>query len=179
MRAGALARRYARALFGLAEARQSLEAVGSALATIADALAEPNVMRVLTGPLARDRKRDLLLKIVGATQAPAIVRDFLLFVADQARLKQIPAIRAVFETMLDDKRGVTRATIRTAVPLSPDMLTETTRVFGTITGKEVVARVEVVPDLIAGVIVEVDGKVYDGSLRTQLDKLHQQMATGS
>ena len=179
MRAGALARRYARALFGLADSRQSLEPVGAALATIADVLAEPNVMRVLTGPLSKERKRDLLLKIIGATQAPQILRDFLLLTADQDRLRQMPAIRAVFEELLDDKRGIMRATIRSAVPLSPDMLAETTRVFGTITGKQVVAQVAVVPELIAGVIVEVGGKVYDGSLRTQLDKLHQQMATGS
>ena len=41
------------------------------------------------------------------------------------------------------------------------------------------AQVQVVPELIAGMIVEVEGRVYDGSLRTQLGKLHQQMATGS
>src|SRR5262249_15134885 len=150
-RAGALARRYARALFALAEARESLEPVGSGLATIADALAEPSVMRVLTGPLSKERKRDLLLKIVGATQAPQILRDFLLLTADQDRLRQVPAIRTVFEELLDDKRGITRATIRSAVPLSPDMLEETTRVFGTITGKKVIAQVEVAPELIAGV----------------------------
>jgi F-type H+-transporting ATPase subunit delta len=179
MRAGAIARRYARALFGLAETNQSLEPVASALATITDTLVEPSVMRVLTGPLAKQRKRELLLKIISTTTAPPILRDFLLFAADQDRLRQVPAMRVVFEALLDDKRGITRATIRSAVPLSPDMLAETTRVFGTITGKEVVAQVEVVPELIAGVIVEVGGKVYDGSLRSQLDKLHQQMATGS
>ena len=179
MRAGGLARRYARALFGLAEARQSLESAGSAVGTLADVLAEPNVMRVLTGPLSRERKRELLTKIVATTQVPPMLRDFLLLVADQGRLKQIPAIRAVFDEMLDEKRGITRATIRSAVPVSPEMLAETTRVFGTITGKQVIARVEVIPGLIAGMIVEVDGKVYDGSLRSQLDKLHQQMATGS
>ena len=59
------------------------------------------------------------------------------------------------------------------------MLAEITRTFSAITNKQVVAQVEIVPDLIAGVIVEVEGRVYDGSLRTQLGKLHQQMATGS
>lgn len=179
MRAGAIARRYARALFALAEGQQTLEPVESALTTITDALAEPNVMRVLTGPVARERKRDLLLKIVEVTNAPILVRNFFLLLADHGRLKQTPAIRTVFVGMLDDKRGITRATISSAVALSPDMLEETTRVFGAITGRQVVAQVAVVPELIAGMIVEVDGRVYDGSLRTQLGKLHQQMATGS
>ena len=77
------------------------------------------------------------------------------------------------------RHGVTRAKIRSAVPLSPELQEEVSRVFGEITGKRVIATVEVVPELIAGIIVEVEGRVYDGSLRTQLGKLHQQMAGGA
>ena len=108
-----------------------------------------------------------------------MLRDFLLLLVDNERIRHTPAIRGVFESLLDAERGITRATIRTAAALAPEMVEAITRTFGTITGKQVVARVEVVTDLIAGVIVEVDGKVYDGSLRTELDKLQQHMATGS
>jgi F-type H+-transporting ATPase subunit delta len=179
MRADTVARRYGRALFALAKSQQALDAVGTSLATIADALADPNVMRVLTGPVVRDRKRAFLTKIVETANAPASVRDFMLLLADHERISHAPAIKAVFESLLDAERGITRATIRSASALSTEMIEEITRTFGTITGKQVVARVEIVPDLIAGVIVEVDGRVYDGSLRTELDKLQHQMATGS
>ena len=179
MRPDVIARRYARAIFALAEAQEILEPVGSALATTTDALSEPNVMRVLAAPFARDRKREFLLKIIEATAAPVLVRDFLLLLAEHGRLRHALAIRAVFEALLDDKRGVTRATIRSAVALSPDMSEEVTVVFGAITGRRVLAQVEVVPGLVAGLIVEVEGRVYDGSLRSQLGKMHQHMATGS
>ncbi len=179
MRSGAIARRYARALFMSADTPQALEPVGSALAIIADALADPKAMRVLTGPVSRERKRDLLLKIASSAHAPDMVRDFLLLLSDRDRLKQLSAIRVAFEGLVDAKRGIIRATIRSAAELSPEMLAEITRTFSAITNKQVVAQVEIVPDLIAGVIVEVEGRVYDGSLRTQLGKLHQQMATGS
>lgn len=179
MRPNAIARRYARALFALAEQQGSLDQVAAALAATVDALSNPNVMRVLTGPVTRERKRDLLARIVDAAGAPPLVRDFLLLVADHDRLRHASAIRTVFAAMVDAKHGVTRATVKSAVSLSPDMVEEVSRVFGNITGRTVVAKVDVVPALIAGVIVEVEGRVYDGSLRTQLDKLHQQMATGS
>ncbi len=179
MRPDAIARRYARALFQLAEAGGTLEQVGTSLAAITDALANPNVMRVLTGPLSREQKRSLLLKIVEATKAPALVRDFLLLLAEHARLKNAPTIRVVFDQLLDARQGVTRATVRSAVALAPEMVEEISRVFGSMTGKRVLPKVEIVPDLIAGIIVDVEGRVYDGSLRTQLAKLHQQMATGS
>jgi F-type H+-transporting ATPase subunit delta len=178
-RPGTIARRYARALFASADAQQSIEPVGAAFATIAEALGEPSAMRVLTGPVARERKRELLLKVASATRAPDMVRDFLLLLADHARLQQIPSIRSAFESLVDKKRGITRAAVRSATDLAPEMLAEITRTFGAITKKQVIAQVEVDPDLIAGVIVEVEGRVYDGSLRAQLGKLHQQMATGS
>ena len=72
MRPDAIARRYARALFSLSNEQKSLDAVGSALATTTDVLTEPSVMRVLTGPLSRERKRALLLKIVATTNTIAI-----------------------------------------------------------------------------------------------------------
>ncbi len=176
MRSGAIARRYARALFSLAKQQQALDAVGASLSTATNTLTEPTVMRVLTGPVARERKRALLVKIAEATNAPAVLRDFLLLLADHARLSHVAAIRSVFDSLLDRERGITRATIRSATPLSADLLDEITRTFGPITGRQVLATVEVVPELIAGVIVEVDGKVYDGSMRTALSKLQHQMA---
>ena len=179
MRPDAVARRYARALFAFAKAQGALDSVGSALTTATDAVTEPRVMRILTGPIARERKRALLLKIVEVTSAPDIIRDFMLLLADHQRLRHADAIRTVFDGLLDRERGIIRAVIRTATDLPPDVLDEITRTFGSITSRQVVARVEVVPDLIAGVIVEVEGRVYDGSLRAELAKLQRQMATGS
>jgi F-type H+-transporting ATPase subunit delta len=179
MRPDAISRRYARALFALGEQQGTLDQVAAALGATVEALSSPSVIRVLTGPVARERKRDLLSRIVQSAGAPPLVRDFLMLLAEHGRLRHAPAIRAVFDAMVDAKRGVTRATIKSAAPLPSDMLEHVTRVFGTITGREVVAKVDVVPALIAGMIVEVEGRVYDGSVRTQLDKLHQQMATGS
>ena len=179
MRPDAIARRYARALFALAEQQGTLDQVRTALATTVDALSQPGVMRILTGPVPRERKHELLSRIVDGAGAPPLVRDFVLLVAEHGRLKHTPAIRTVFEAMIDEKGGVTRATIKSAAPLSSDMVDEVTRVFSDMTRRKVVAKVDVVPALIGGVIVEVEGRVYDGSLRTQLDKLQQQMAISS
>jgi F-type H+-transporting ATPase subunit delta len=179
MRPDAVARRYARALFALAKSQNSLDAVGEALGTLTDAIIEPNVMRVLTGPVHRDRKRAMLSKLGDAVGAPPAIRDFFSLLADHERLSHAEAIRVVFDALLDRERGITRALIRTAAPLSPDVLDAVTRTFETITGRTIKAEVQIVPELIAGVIVEVEGKVYDGSLRTELGKLQQQMAAGS
>jgi F-type H+-transporting ATPase subunit delta len=178
MRPDAVARRYARALFDLARERNEVDAVSAALAATSELLGDDEIARVLTGPVARDRKAAWLRDIAERTQAPASLLDFLLLLEERDRLKHLPAIRTVFEALVDNQNGVTRATVKSATALTDDVVAEISRVFGAITRKTVVAKVEVVPDLIAGIIVEVEGRVYDGSLRTQLAKLHRQMAAG-
>ena len=177
MKPDTVARRYARALFDLSEKEGTTDAVAAGLAAAAALMEDARLATVLTGPLARPRKQVLLREV--AAGAPAAFRDFLLLLADRDRLRHLGGIRVVFDTLVDRRRGRTRATVRTAVAISDGELSELKRVFGAATGKEVIATVAVQPELIAGVVVEVEGRVYDGSLRTQLGKLQRQMATGS
>jgi F-type H+-transporting ATPase subunit delta len=179
MKTHAVARRYARALFALAEEQGIVDAVATALATTAELLEDPRVGRVLAGPVARQSKQELLRNIAARSAAPPPLRDLLLLLVERARLSQVSAIRAVFDQLVDRKRGRTRAKVRSAATLADDTLAELTKVFGAVTGKQVLADVQVDPELLAGVIVEVDGRVYDGSLRTQLGKLRRQMATAT
>jgi F-type H+-transporting ATPase subunit delta len=177
MRPDAVARRYARALFRLAEEQGTVDSTGAALAVTAELVADPQVARVLMGPVARERKRELLRDIATNTGAPLPLSNFLQLLGERDRLRHLNAIRVVFDELVDRRCGRTRATVRSAVVLQPDALAELTRVFGALTGKQVIAEVRVEPELLAGAIVEVEGRVYDGSLRTQLGKLRHQMAS--
>lgn len=179
MRADAIARRYARAIFELADEQGTLDAVATALAATAVFIADERVAAVLTGPVPRERKHELLRGISDSLGAPPMFRDLLLLLADHDRIDHVGAIREVFDGLVDRRRGRIRAHVHSATPLAPDLLAELTRVFGELTGKEVVADVTVDPELLAGIVVEIGGRVYDGSLRTQLGKLRDQMANGS
>lgn len=179
MRADAVARRYARAMFQLADEQGNIEAVADALASTAALLEDEHVARIVSGPLGRDQKQQLLRTISDSVGAPPAFRDLLLLLAERHRLRELSAIREVFDALVDRRLGRTRATVRSAAPLAPDLLAELTRVFGRLTGNQVIAEVIVDPELLAGAIVEIEGRVYDGSLRTQLGKLRQQMASGS
>ena len=179
MRSDAAARRYARALFDLAERGGTLDAVGAALAATVELLDDPRVARVLTGPVEQTSKQELLRTIASKAGAPPAFRDMLLLLAERDRLPQLAAIRLVFDRLVDRRLGRVRAVVRSAAPLAADAVGELARVFGQITGKQVLVQVTVDHDLVAGVIVEIDGKVYDGSLRTQLVRLRQRMAVAS
>jgi F-type H+-transporting ATPase subunit delta len=47
-----------------------------------------------------------------------------------------------------------------------------------ISGKDVVLQEATDPSLLGGLLIELEGKVYDGSVRTQLEKMKQRIARG-
>jgi F-type H+-transporting ATPase subunit delta len=47
-----------------------------------------------------------------------------------------------------------------------------------VSGKEVVLKEESDPGLVGGLVIQLEGKVYDGSVRTQLDKMKERVERG-
>jgi F-type H+-transporting ATPase subunit delta len=47
-----------------------------------------------------------------------------------------------------------------------------------LSGKDVVLQQETDPSLLGGLLVELEGKIYDGSIRAQLEKMKQRIARG-
>ena len=45
-----------------------------------------------------------------------------------------------------------------------------------ISGKDVVMQEETDEELLGGLLIELEGKVYDGSIRTQLERMKQRIA---
>ena len=74
--------------------------------------------------------------------------------------------------------GRVRATITSAAPLTPEDTQAITAALAKQTGRTVLAEERVDATLLGGVVVDIEGKVYDGSLRTQLEALATSIAGG-
>jgi F-type H+-transporting ATPase subunit delta len=66
--------------------------------------------------------------------------------------------------------------VRSARPLTEESRRRINEVFEHQTGKRVIADSSVDPDLLGGVVVEIAGRVFDGSLRTRLERLERSLA---
>ncbi len=62
--------------------------------------------------------------------------------------------------------------------LEATMLDRLSAVLHGMSGKEIVMHQEIDPRLIGGVLLEFEGKVFDGSVRTQLENMKQRIARG-
>ncbi|HXQ21698.1 MAG TPA: ATP synthase F1 subunit delta [Candidatus Acidoferrales bacterium] len=172
----AVAGRYAKALFALAKESGALQPTADQLGRAAAVASDPTVEPVLRSPLlSAARRRDLAEMLVRELKLPDLLARFVRLLADHQRLAALPAIAERFQNLLDRDLGRVRITIRSARALDAKQEQDIVATFATLTGKQVIPMVAINSDLLGGVVVEAEGKVYDGSVRTHLDRLAKEL----
>jgi len=172
-----VARRYAKAVFGLAKEAGALQPTADQLARLAAVASDPTVGPVLRSPLlSAARRHDLAQTLSHELKLSELLTHFVQLLADHQRLRELPAIADRYQQLLDTEVGRVRVTIRSASPLDAKQEADIVAVFARLTGKQVVSRSVVDTELLGGVVVEVYGKVYDGSVRTQLDRVAKELS---
>lgn len=174
-----IARRYAKALFSLARDEGTLDATGNELERLARLAADPQLGPVLANPLLSEAARRSLARTVGEGLALArTTRNFVGLLADHQRLDQLAGIADQYRRLVDQELRRVRATLTSARPLDPPQEAAVKAKLEQITGKTVLAERRLDPALLGGVVVEVEGRVFDGSVRTQLERLAASIAGG-
>jgi len=174
---GSVSRRYAKALFALAKEKGVLEPTADELAKLGSTASNPDLAPVLRSPLLSPSRRSALAKtLIDDLRLSDLLGRFVQLLADRQRLADLPGIADFFLKFLDEEKNRVRLDVRTAMKLTDAQQKELVDGFARLTGKEVIPNVTVDPDLLGGVVAEVRGKVYDGSVRTQLDRLANELA---
>lgn len=177
MAAGSLARRYAKAVIELGHASGSLDKMGSDLRELAKAMKTSDELQtVLSNPAIRraDRRRvlDGLLQRIGAQPNS---KNLVYLLLDGERLHAVPAISREVDAMIEARAGRVSAEVVSAKPLDASQLTQITLALEKLSGKKVDITKREDPDLLGGVVAKVGDQVYDGSLRTQLRTLREEL----
>ena len=174
---GSIARRYAKAIIGVAQEQDTLEQTGAELQLLRALAADPQIAAALANPLfSPPRRRELARTIADNLRLAPTMRNFLSLLADHRRLDQLGGIAEQYEKVLDQMMGRVRATITSATPLSAEDARAVVEAFERVTGRTVVTEQRVDPRLLGGLVVDIEGKIYDGSLRTQLETLAANIA---
>jgi F-type H+-transporting ATPase subunit delta len=168
-----VARRYARALFELGLENQNLDALTRELSDAASAYESSAELRsALDNPLvALDAKRAILTDLAQAIGAGPTAKHTLLMLGDRRRVKALPDIARGLRELADGQRGVQRADVMSAHPLSPETADKLRAELERITGRRIALEVRVDASLLAGVIARIGDTIYDGSLRGRMATL--------
>ena len=73
-----------------------------------------------------------------------------------------------FFVLFENEKNLTTAFVRSAVPLSQDDLNKLKEKLEVLSKKAVTIEAQVDESLLGGIVVSIDGKVYDGSLKQKI-----------
>lgn len=172
-----VARRYARALIALGLEEGRHEKFGEELDGVVQALEasqEARDMALNPGYSAAQRQAVIGTLASQLKLSPTVV-NFLRLLAERQRLPGLHQIARAYRELVDAQVGRIRAVVTSAQPLSPDELSRIQGTLAAATRKSIVLEVKTDPSIIGGVVTQVGATLYDGSLRTQLERLRDEL----
>jgi F-type H+-transporting ATPase subunit delta len=172
-----LAKRYAKALVEIGQEQNALDKYGQDLTNIVDLMqGSKDFSELLISPVfTKEDKKRIADEILQKIDTARMVANFINLLIDRKRIDQLPGIEQAFREKVDDMRGITRGEVTSAEPLGDPELAKVTEVLSTISGKQVQITANVDPTLIGGLVAKVGDRVFDGTIRTQLNQLKESL----
>lgn len=171
-----LSRRYAKAIFALALEERKEEETGREIEDFIQAYSASPLQVVLNNPAFSLRSRNsIVVEVAQGLKLSPLVTHFLCLLLERDRLGFLWTIALRYRRLLDEKKGRVEIRIVSASPLEEALRERLREVLRRVSGKEVILQEESDPGLIGGIVIHLEGKVYDGSVRTQLEKLKGRM----
>jgi len=173
-----LARRYAKAIV------ESVHEKGGDLTKLLDELEtlqelvtrDPKVVRFLTQPIVPMKERlDLARTIAEKGGFSKEVGNLLCIMVEKERFGSYGEMVDEARSLVDDIMSQVRGEIKTAQPLSDEDLKLLEEGFASVIGKRVVLDVVEDPSLIGGVMAVVGGVVFDGTVKSNLNKVREKL----
>jgi len=171
------ATRYAKALLDVAASDAEAAVVDRDLAAVVAAMQGHRELHLaLTSPsVPATAKRKIVAAVGEKLGLAASSRRALDLLAERDRLGEVGDVLAVYRERLLARQKIQRAEVRSAVPLSAEATAAIAARLGAATGTTVRVDTVVDPSLIGGVMATVGSTVYDGTVKTQLEKLRKQL----
>jgi F-type H+-transporting ATPase subunit delta len=171
-----LARRYAEALFLAARDRGEMDQVNDdVFGTLKIVEGDPRLQHLLESPEILTEDKEKVIRSVFGERAHPLVADLMLLMLHKQRVTYLPDVLDLFLQRVEEHRGIVKARVLTAVPLTEDLSDRLRQKLEAKTGKRVNLEQKVEPDLIGGATVILRDKILDGSLRHALEELRRHL----
>ena len=171
-----ISKEYAEALFALAceegketEFLTALEEIGRIFED------QPDYAELLAAPGISLGERLAAVEAAFAEIAPEYVVSWLQLLCEKGRIGYFPACVKEYRALLAAKEAVITARVSSAVPLTEEEAKALKQKLEKISGQTVLLDRTVDPSLMGGVVVEMNGRVMDGSLRRRLRAVKEVM----
>ena len=166
---------YAKALFELSKETDRVRAISSALDVVLNVTEEnPEYLDFLSSPNIPKSERTAAIAEAFSGFDEYVV-SFLSLLCEKGRICEIRECISEFKQLCDAADKISVAEVSSAVELSDNQKAALVRKLETLCGNRVVLDCRTDPTLLGGMVVLIDGKIIDGSIRRQLHELKEVM----
>lgn len=173
--ATAAARRYARAVFELAQQDGQVAQWGRRVAQVRDLLSHEEVAAVVTNPTIPVADRMALISAAPHELDPEATNLAKLLI-ESNRVAEVNAIAEEYERLADEAAGRVRAIVTTAVELSSADRERVSAELSRRLGQEVRMDVVVDPRILGGMKLQYGDRLVDATVSTKLQQLRRRLA---
>lgn len=172
-------RRYATALADVVLHSGETEKVKNELKSWEDMINSSVELKAAFGnpSIAHNKKEGVLEGLLQKTSPSRTTANFLRVLLQNSRLTELSEINERFDSVLEERSGTVHGIVASAHELSPDEKEALRTNLEKVTAKRVRLDYKIDPNLIGGVVARIGSTVYDGSVRTQLEHLREELYT--
>lgn len=170
------ASRYARAVFELSLGAGTVDSVERDLALVQGMLeSHPEISHLLlNSTISLAEKQDFLVKVLPADLMP-LTLSFLKTLIRKRRFAEFAFIQKAFHERYETAKGIQEVTATTAFPMSDTIRVKLVDLLKRKLNLEIRLLEEVDPRILGGLLLRFGGKLVDGSYRTRLEEIEQQL----
>ncbi len=174
-----IAKKYATALFEITEDNKA-EVVMQNLIFIDETLrTNEQLFSFFNNPIiTRDDKKDVAQKIF-AIHIEKDVLDLLFVLIDNARIDAFNEIVNQYSSQFNIKENIVKPNIISAVELTEEQKQKVIAKLQNKLNKQIIPNYIIDENIIAGMIIEIDDKVIDFSLKEKFEQVQKQLVKGN
>lgn len=170
------AKKYAEALFEVTENSNATNSVIDDVNLISDTFCENSELRTfMSNPIIKLEDKKDAIKQIFEGKVSETAMNFLYLLADNSRFDAIFEIKNAYIELIKQKQNLMTVKAVTAVEMKDYLKEKLKRKLEEKLSKQVEIEYSIDPEIVGGMIVEIDGKTIDNSVVTKLKNIKKQL----
>ncbi len=175
---GAIARRYAEAIFQIARRQNTVDRTLEDVQGISQLFGHRKLSYLLREPkIPAARKEKVLREALTSYVLPTSL-NLALLIVQRELVEAMQNIATELEGLVLDYRNQAIAEVTTAAEMDEAEGTQVKQALEHTTGRNIIMHTRVDPEIMGGIVARVGDQIIDGSIRNRLHVLQQQLLAG-
>lgn len=175
--ASIVSERYALSLYEVAKEANKVEELMNELNAVCDIFSQnPDLMKVLKTPSIQLAEKKSTISAIFEGRIDPYLLNFLMLITEKRRISLIFEMAESYKQQYYFEEGICEVTAITAAPMDDALTEKLKNKMCVVTGKRVVLKTVVDQSILGGIVIKVDNKEIDTSIKTKLNELAQQLS---